>query len=143
MIALPVIGTRVSLRYRRPPGSVPPLTDVVGHLLQTEPHVLVRTKAGAVVEVPADDIVTVRALTDVPVPTRRIRAMEHAAALAWPGTEQEWINGWLVRGADGHTHRANSAVPLEMEANVAGVPAVVEWYLRRGQIGRASCRERV
>ena len=30
---LPPVGTRVSLRYRLPAGSVPPLSDVVGHLL--------------------------------------------------------------------------------------------------------------
>jgi GNAT superfamily N-acetyltransferase len=133
MVALPVVGTRVSLRYRRPQGSVPPLSDVIGHLLDTGPVVRVRTKAGAVVELRADDVVTVRALTDVPVRTSQIRSMEHAAALAWPGTEHEWIDGWLVRGANGHTHRANSAVPLEMSASVAGVPAVVDWYARRGQ----------
>jgi ribosomal protein S18 acetylase RimI-like enzyme len=133
MAHLPAVGTRVSLRYRRPAGSVPPLTDVIGHLLQTDPVVRVRAKTGEVVDIAADDIVTVRALTDVPVRTSQIRAMEHAAALAWPGTEHEWINGWLVRGADGYTHRANSAVPLAIEANVAGVPAVVDWYVRRGR----------
>lgn len=133
MSRLPTVGTRVSLRYRLPVGSVPPLTDVVGHLVQTGASVQVRTKAGAVVEIAADDIVTVRALTDVPVRTSQIRAMEHAAALAWPGIEQEWVNGWLLRAANGFTHRANSAVPLGFEANVAGVPAVVDWYAKRGQ----------
>ena len=34
---LPPVGTRVSLRYRRPAGSVPPLTDVIGHLLEAGP----------------------------------------------------------------------------------------------------------
>ena len=99
MTGLPAVGTRVSLRYRRPEGSDPPLTDVIGHLLQTGPRILVRTKTGAVVEIAADDVVAVRALTDAPVRTSQIRAMEHAAALAWPGTEQQWIDGWLVRGA--------------------------------------------
>jgi N-acetylglutamate synthase len=133
MVTLPAVGTRVSLRYRRPQGSVPPLTDVIGHLLDTGPLVRVRTKAGAVVELRAEDVVTVRALTDVPVRTSQIRAIEHAAALAWPGTEHEWIDGWLVRGANGHTHRADSAVPLSMSASVASVPAIVDWYARRGQ----------
>jgi N-acetylglutamate synthase len=133
MVALPVVGTRVSLRYRRPPGSVPPLTDVIGHLVATAPLVRVRAKTGEVVEIAADDIVTVRALTDVPVRTSQIRALEHAAALAWPGTEQEWIDGWLLRSANGYTHRANSAVPLGMEASVTSVPAIVDWYARRGQ----------
>jgi len=133
MAALPVVGTRVSLRYRRPKGSVPPLTDVIGQLLDTGSVVRVRTKAGEVVEIAADDVVTVRALTDVPVRTSQIRAVEHAAALAWPGTEQQTLDGWLIRGANGHTHRANSAVPLGMGASVASVPAIVDWYAERGQ----------
>ncbi len=133
MTGLPAVGTRVSLRYRLPAGSVPPMSDVIGHLLDTGAVVRVRAKDGAVVEIAAQDIVTVRALTDVPVRTSQIRAVEHAAALAWPGTEQQWIDGWLVRGANGYTHRANSAVPLGMEASVAAVPAIVDWYARRGQ----------
>ena len=27
---------------------------------------------------------------------RRSAALEHAAALAWPGTEQQWLDGWLL-----------------------------------------------
>ena len=44
MPELPAPGTRISLRYRLPAGSVPPLTDVIGHLLDTDPLVRVRTK---------------------------------------------------------------------------------------------------
>lgn len=130
---LPAVGTRVSLRYRRPAGSVPPLTDVIGHLERTGPRIRVRTKSGAVVEIAAGDVVAVRSLSAAPVRTSQIRATEHAAALAWPGTEQEWIDGWLLRGAGGHTHRANSAVPLGIGANASSVPAIVDWYSRRGQ----------
>ncbi len=133
MAGLPAVGTRVSLRYRRPAGSVPPLTDVIGHLLETGARVRVQTKTGAVVDIRSEDVVAVRALTAAPVRTSQIRATEHAAALAWPGTEQQWLDGWLLRGADGHTHRANSAVPLGIEADVRAVPAIVEWYARRGQ----------
>jgi N-acetylglutamate synthase len=134
VVDLPAVGTRISLRYRRPAGSVPPLTDVIGHLVEIGECVRVRTKTGAVVEISADDVVAVRALTAVPVRNSQIRATEHAAALAWPGTEQQWLDGWLLRGAHGHTHRANSAVPLGVEADAAAVPAIVDWYARRGQI---------
>ena len=133
MAELPAVGTRVSLRYRRPEGSVPPLTDVIGHLLEAGPRVLVKTKTGAVVEIAPEDVVAVRVLTAAPVRTSQIRATEHAAALAWPGIEQQWMDGWLLRGAGGHTHRANSAVPLGVEADVGAVPGIVEWYSRRGQ----------
>jgi N-acetylglutamate synthase len=130
---LPPVGTRVSLRYRRAHGAVPPLTDVIGHLLETGERIRIRTKSGAVVDIPHDDVVAIRALTAAPVKTSQIRAVEHAAAMAWPGTEQQWVDGWLARGAGGYTHRANSAVPLGLEANMGAVPALLEWYSRRGQ----------
>jgi GNAT superfamily N-acetyltransferase len=130
---MPAVGTRVSLRYRLPAGSEPPLTDVIGHLLATGPRVRVQTKTGAVVEIARDDVVAVRALTAVPVRTSQIRSAEHAAALAWPGLEQRWLDGWLLRGADGHTRRANSAVPLGFDADVGAVPAIIDWYADRGQ----------
>lgn len=133
MAGLPAVGTRVALRYRLPEGSVPPLTDVVGHLLQTVPLLRVQTKTGVVVDIAPDDVVAVRALTAAPVRTSQIRATEHAAALAWPGLEQQWLNGWLLRAADGHTHRANSAVPLGMQADRRALPAIVDWYARRDQ----------
>ncbi len=132
MADLPAAGTRVSLRYRRPAGSTPPLTDVIGHLLETSPRIRVQTKTGAVVEIAPDDVVAVRALTAAPVRTSQIRNTEYAAALAWPGTEQQWMHGWLLRAAGGHTHRANSAVPLGVEANAGSVPAIVDWYAQRG-----------
>ena len=132
MDRLPSVGTRVTLRYRLPAGSVPPLTDVIGHLLAVEPQIRVQTKTGAVVEVSPDDVVAVKVLTDAPVRTSQIRATEHAAALAWPGIERQWLNGWLLRAADGHTHRGNSAVPLGFEADLGAVPSIVEWYDSRG-----------
>jgi N-acetylglutamate synthase len=64
---LPPVGTRVSLRYRRPAGSVPPLTDVIGYLLDVDPVVRVRTKRGDVVEIAAADLVAVRAVGEPPV----------------------------------------------------------------------------
>ena len=133
MADLPPVGTRVSLRYRRADGAVPPFTDVIGHVVRTGADISIRTKSGAVVQIAADDVVAVRALTAAPVRTSEIRSMEHAAAMAWPGTERRWIDGWLLRSAHGHTHRANSAVPLGMDARTAALPAIIEWYSRRGQ----------
>ena len=131
MVELPAVGTRVSLRYRLPPGSAPPLTDVVGHLLDVMPAIRVRTKSGAVVDVSPTDVVAMRVLTDAPVRTSQIRNLEHAAALAWPGLEQQWLDGWLLRFSGGQSHRANSAVPLEVHAGVSAIPAIIEWYRAR------------
>jgi ribosomal protein S18 acetylase RimI-like enzyme len=129
---LPPVGTRVSLRYRLPEGSVPPLTDVIGHLLAVEPTLRVRTKRGDVVEVDAADVVAIKALAAAPLRTSQIRATEHAAALAWPGVERVWLDGWLLRAAGGFTHRGNSAVPLGVEAGLGALPSIIEWYRLRG-----------
>jgi GNAT superfamily N-acetyltransferase len=118
------------VRYRLPAGSVPPLTDVIGHLLAVGPTLSVRTKRGDVVEIAADDVVALKELAAAPVRTGEIRNLEHAAALAWPGVEQHWVDGWLLRFGHGSTRRANSAVPLEV--SVGDVGALVEWYAERG-----------
>jgi N-acetylglutamate synthase len=111
---VPDVGARVVVRYRLPAGSVPPLTDVIGHLLTVGPTVTVRTKRGDVVEIAADDVVAIKGLSAAPVRTGDIRNLEHAAALAWPGVEQQWLGGWLLRFGHGSTRRANSAVPLDV-----------------------------
>jgi N-acetylglutamate synthase len=143
MVSWPPPGTRVTVRYRRPAGSVPPLTDAVGHLLGIEPLVRVQTKTGAVVQFAPVDVVAVRTLSDAPVRTSQIRALEHAAALAWPGIEQQWRDGWLLRAGHGITHEANSAVPLQVSASPAAIPAIVDWYTRRGLIPRLSIADRL
>lgn len=132
MIALPGIGTRVAVRFRLPPGSEPPLSDAVGHLISLDPLVRVRTKTGEIVEFAAADALTVRRLTDVPVRNSQIRAVEHAAALGFPGSEHQWLDGWLLRAGGGATRRANSAVPLQMGVSFATVPAIIDWYVARG-----------
>ena len=132
MVSWPEPGTRVTVRYRRPAGSIPPLTDAVGHLLAVDPVVRVRTKTGAVVEFAPADAVALRVLTDAPLRTSQIRALEHAAAAAWPGVERAWLDGWLLRAAPGVGLAANSAVPLDISARLTTVPAIVAWYERRG-----------
>jgi len=131
------------VRYRRPAGSVPPLTDVVGHLLDTEPLVRVQTKTGAVIQFAPADVVAVRTLSDAPVRTSQIRALEHAAALAWPGVEQHWLDGWLLRAGHGITFCANSAVPVENTADLAAIPAIVDWYRRRDLTARLAIADRL
>jgi N-acetylglutamate synthase len=127
---LPAVGTRVSLRYRLPAGSVPPLTDVVGHLEAVDPTLRVRTKRGQVVEIATADVVAVKAVSAAPVRTGDIRNLEHAAALAWPGVEQHRLDGWLLRFGRGSTRRANSAVPLDIPTS-SDVSALIDWYAAR------------
>jgi len=131
MVSWPGLGTRVTVRYRRPAGSVPPLTDAVGHLLAVDPVVRVRTKSGAVVEFAPADVVALRVLTDAPMRASAIRALERAAAAAWPGVEQTWLDGWLLRAGHGATLSANSAVPLDISAHMGTIPAIAAWYDER------------
>lgn len=124
------VGSRVVVRYRLPAGSTPPLTDVVGHLEAVGQTLRVRTKRGDVIDVAAADVVAIKALAAAPVRTGDIRNLEHAAALAWPGVEHQWLDGWLLRFGHGVTRRANSAVPLDVSAGDVG--ALVDWYAERG-----------
>jgi RimJ/RimL family protein N-acetyltransferase len=72
----------------------------------------------------------INALAAAPVRTGDIRNLEHAAALAWPGVEQQWRDGWLLRFGRGSTRRANSAVPLDVPT-VSDVSAIIDWYADR------------
>lgn len=129
---LPGVGVRVSLRYLRPPGSEPPMGDVVGHLVETGPLVRVRSADGVIHDCRHADVLYVRRLTDRPVKNSAIRSVEHAAALAWPGSEHRWLDGWMVRAGTGADLAANSAVPLDMFAHVNTIPAIIGWYAQRG-----------
>ncbi|HTY28967.1 MAG TPA: GNAT family N-acetyltransferase, partial [Mycobacterium sp.] len=131
MVAVPPVGARVSIRYRLPADSEPPMTDVIGHVQSLDPVVL-RTKSGELVSIAPDDVIAVRELSHAPVRASEIRALEHAAALAWPGTEQHWHEGWLLRAGDGYTSRANSAVPLDFSANISSLTGIIDWYRQRG-----------
>lgn len=139
---VPPVGTRVMIRHRLPAGSVPPLTDVIGHLEQTGPTLEVRTKRGDVVAVAVDDVVVIKALTDAPVRTADIRSLEHAAALAWPGVEQQWVDGWFCRYGYGNTRRANSAVPLNFSVSTDMGP-VADWYAARSVTPLVSVPDRL
>jgi N-acetylglutamate synthase len=143
MVSWPDLGTRVTVRYRRPAGSIPPLTDAVGHLLAVDPVVRVQTKTGAVVECAPADVVALRMLTDAPVRTSEIRALEHAAAAAWPGLQQTWLEGWLLRAGPDADLAANSAVPLDISASTDSIPAIVAWYADRGLTPRLVIPDRL
>lgn len=106
-------GSRVVMRYKLPPGYPQPLTDVIGELVSVSPAVVVvRAQDGRIVQVSPDQVVALKGLGARPVATREIRSLELAAADGWPGTEQAWIDGWLVRSGHGFTRRANAAAPL-------------------------------
>jgi N-acetylglutamate synthase len=143
MVEWPRLGTRVTVRFRLPAGSVPPLTDAVGHLLSIDPVVRVRTRNDAVIECAPDDVVALRVLTDAPVRTRDIRRLERAAADAAPATEQVWLDGWLLRSGDGPALDTTSAVPLDISSGPDTVAAIVAWYTQRGLPPRLAIPDRL
>ncbi|WP_250150294.1 N-acetylglutamate synthase, CG3035 family [Mycolicibacter acidiphilus] len=140
---LPEVGTRVSLRYLRPPGSDPSMGDVLGHLVEVGPRVRVRAADGEVHEFRLADVLYVRRLTDRPVKNSAIRAVEHAAALAWPGSEHQWLDGWWLRAGPCADLAANSAVPLDMFVQTSTIPAIIDWYVQRGLPPRLAVPERL
>lgn len=117
--------------------------DVVGHLLEVGPRIRVRAGDGEIHELRRSDVLYVRRLTDRPVKNSQIRAVEHAAALAWPGVEHRWLDGWWLRAGHGAGLRANSAVPLDMFAQASTIPAIVDWYEQRRLPARLAVPERL
>ncbi|WP_435532127.1 N-acetylglutamate synthase, CG3035 family [Rhodococcus antarcticus] len=137
----PAPGDRVVLRHRLPAGSSHPMTDVLGLLESVDP-VRVRAADGRVVQVASDDVVALKTVPPRPVSTRAVRALEHAAALAWPGSEHAWLESWLVRAGGGFTARANSCAPLGPVPE-DGVQRVRAWYAERGLPARFTQPDRL
>ena len=122
------VGRRVVVRYRRPAGSHPPLTDVVGVLTQVDDHELVVEAKAGPVRVRRADIVIVRAVP--PPPVRRGRPhtaistvdLERLMADGWRAVEEEWLGDWMLRASSGFTGRGNSVLPLGDPRSRGGPP---------------------
>lgn len=130
------VGERVVVRYRLPDGSDPPLTDVIGEVVSTNP-LTVMGADGHPVLIPATRVVALKRLAPRPIRTSEIRTLESAAAYGWPGTEYAWMDGWLLRAGHGYTRRANSAVPIGDTNGPARVDAetlhrIGAWYAAKG-----------
>lgn len=146
MPELPEVGSRVSLRYRLPTDSHWPMSDVVGHIVESGADsgqvVRIRTRRGDVVDVLREDVLAVRVVPEMPVRTGEIRNLEQAAALGWPGIEYQWLDGWLLRHGQGVTRRANSAVPLRFSSH-SELARVIGWYSERGLPAVVSAPDRL
>ena len=136
------LGTRVVVRYRLPAGASHALTDVIGELVAHDP-LTVRRADGSVVSIEPASVIAAKALTARPIRTSEIRALEHAAALGWPGLEQEWVDGWLLRAGAGFTGRANCATPLGDSARVLPEAEIAAWFARRGLATRLLVPDRL
>lgn len=130
-------GTRVIVRrlLDTPDDHGHTVTDVIGTLVSTSP-LQVRphspqgdmgsaddaTDAQHTVEIDPRCVVVLKTLSTKPVRNRDIRAVEQAAAAAFPGKTNRMIGGWLARAGDGITERSNSAVPIGPEAATSALP---------------------
>lgn len=131
-VHIPVVGTRVTVRYRLPAGSTHPLTDVVGEIVSSGERLVVRRRTGDTVSIAPEDVVLVREVPPAAPRPAQVRELETVAARGWPGTASAWVDGWLLRSGDGFTARANSATALRPGADFAALPALCRWYESRG-----------
>jgi GNAT superfamily N-acetyltransferase len=134
------VGRRVVVRYRRPAGSQPPLTDVVGVVTEVDGDGLTVEASAGLVHVRRSDVVVVKAVP--PAPVRRGRPhtavstvdLERLMADGWRAVEEEWLGQWLLRASSGFTGRANSLLPLgdPGSSSETAIGLVEEWYAARG-----------
>ena len=139
---MPCPGERVVLRYRLPAGASHPMTDVLGILASLDP-VVVQAADGTLTTVDSSRVVALKAIPPRPVSRHAVRSLEHAAARAWPGLEQQWLGGWLLRAGAGFTQRANSVVPLGSPGTGDAVEWVQQWYAERGLDARFQLPDRL
>lgn len=65
----------------------------------------------------------------------QVTRIEAAALWAWPPRETAFVDGWLLRAADGHTRRANSARTAAFHASSSlerSIGMAEAWYAARG-----------
>lgn len=134
------VGRRVVVRYRRPEGSRPPLTDVIGVVTAVDEHGLTVEATAGPVHVRRADVVVVKAVP--PAPVRRGRPhlaistldLERLMADGWRAVEEEWLGDWMLRASSGFTGRGNSVLPLGGSGSSmdGSIEHVEEWYAARG-----------
>lgn len=145
-------GDRVVVRRLLPdtPGH---LSDVIGHVLSTDPLVLRPQSVGgftsdaAAIEIPGELVKIVKKLSPRRIRNSDIRAIEVATAKAFPGIDHSWSQSgqWLLRAGDGVTERSNSAAPLGPAAGFDAVPMaeIQDFYARHRLPVRLLLPERI
>jgi len=114
----------------------PLFSDALGELVALdETHLTMETAQGPL-RVPHGEVHRAKRVP----PTRRPTAsavieLELAADEAWPAPVRDRLGSWLLRGAQGWTGRANSALPVGDPDRPLpeAVDAVLRWYAGQGQ----------
>ncbi|CAB1008452.1 N-acetyltransferase [Corynebacterium diphtheriae] len=122
------IGDRIVVRQEE--------FDTIGHVLSVDPLIVRPHARGGLPSnaepVRIDNPLKIKRLSPRTVRNADIRAIEVAAAKAFPGIEHTWCGQWLLRAADGVTECSNSAAPLGPQALFTPVPyeEIKEFYRR-------------
>ncbi|GAA4820849.1 GNAT family N-acetyltransferase, cg3035/Rv0428c family [Tomitella cavernea] len=114
----PAVGSRVVLRFRREPGSVPSQSDALGTLVALSPLVRVRTADGAEVSVEPGRVVVLKSVPPRPVRRSAIRAVEFAIAWSRADVETAWVAGWVARAGGAAGTRAPEGAPTAYPGGV-------------------------
>ena len=128
-------------------------SDVIGHVLSLNPLVIRPQEVGGfpsdldAVEIPPEQLKLIKRLSPRMVRNSDIRAVEVAAAAAFPGGEHAWTSdgSWLLRAGDGATGSSNSAVPLGPSAGFTPEPMeeIKDFFARRDLPVRLLVPERI
>ncbi|WNM42800.1 GNAT family N-acetyltransferase [Micromonospora halotolerans] len=114
----------------------PLFSDALGELVElSETHITLATDRGRL-RVPVDEVHRAKRVPPARRPTAAaVVALELAADEAWPAPVRGRLGDWLLRGAEGWTGRANSALPVGDPDRPlpAALDAVERWYAERGQ----------
>ncbi|KAB1913430.1 GNAT family N-acetyltransferase [Micromonospora sp. AMSO31t] len=114
----------------------PLFSDALGELVElSETHITLSTDRGRL-QVPVDEVHRAKRVPPARRPTAAaVVALELAADEAWPAPVRGRLGDWLLRGAEGWTGRANSALPIGDPDRPlpAALDAVERWYADRGQ----------
>lgn len=131
------VGHRVVVRrfVRMAQNDRPLFGDLIGELISFgDDRLVLRTADGTLHEIALGDIVAGKRVPPWRPSNRRIRAIELAAAEAWPAPDTEPLGEWLLRAAEGWTNRANSALAVGDPGLPLGaaIETTVAWYATRG-----------
>lgn len=136
------VGKRVSVRQLAEiTDGHPTFTDTVGVLVSWDSGVVCVTRRdGRTARIAESSLVAGKVVPPAParrpagVPAATARALEEAAARAWPAPETERLGEWTLRAAGGFTRRANSV----LVTGDPGLPLadalarITPWYAARG-----------
>nr|WP_245797347.1 GNAT family N-acetyltransferase [Corynebacterium aquilae] len=144
------MGDRVIVRRKLPdtPGH---LTDVIGHVENTEPLTIRPQSVGGFastaepITIDEDLIVVCKVLAPRTIRNSDIRNVEYATAESFPGIEHTWVGSWVLRAGDGVTERSNSAAPLGPGAVFDPVPLddIFDFYRRHNLPPRLLIPDRI